>query len=778
MRPPLRLDDQVVIVTGAGGGIGREFALALAQAGARSSSTTSARRSPARAASAGPAQTVVDEIGAARRRGRREHGQRRRLGQRAAHRRRPRSTTFGRVDGVVNNAGIVRDKFFLNMAIEDWQAVVDVHLNGTFYVCARRGTALQGAGLRRVRAHDLDLGARRQPRPGELLGREARHRRRCRSRSRSTWRATTVRSNCIAPFAWSRMTDSIPTDTPEGQARVEKFKAMEAGKIAPLAVYLAERRGADVSGQVFAARAQRALRDEPEPAAALGAPLRGLDARGGRRPRDPRAARSSFMPLERQRGRVQLGSGLTEMSSDAPNGRLRDLLRGGSPRPRGARDGRDRGDAHLRRARRRRGVARRPARHARHRPRQPRRARDPRTGPSSCSSCWRSSRVGAAAAPLNPAYTRDEYAFYLDDLGPSCCCSPAGELPAARAAVGDGGRASIDVVGEPADGTSRSWRPTASSTARAPFEDGRARRHGAAAAHERHDEPAEAGAAAAAEPRRLGAVDRGVLRPRPGRPSPTARCRSSTCTASSPRRSARSRAAARSSCRGGSRRAAFWRAAARARRDVVLGRPDAAPDDPRPHGRRGRAAVAALRALVQLGALARADGARRGGARRPDARGLRHDRGEPPDGVEPAAARDPQAGLGRHRRAASRSASSTRRANALEQGASGEVVIRGPGVTSGYLNNPEANADSFFDGWFRTGDRGSFDADGYLRLEGPAQGDDPARRREHLALRDRGGAARPSGRRRRGLLRHRRREVRRARRRGGRAERALPTSAG
>jgi acyl-CoA synthetase (AMP-forming)/AMP-acid ligase II len=48
----------------------------------------------------------------------------------------------------------------------------------------------------------------------------------------------------------------------------------------------------------------------------------------------------------------------------------------------------------------------------------------------------------------------------------------------------------------------------------------------------------------------------------------------------------------------------------------------------------------------------------------------------------------------------------------------GEVAIRGPGVTAGYLENPEANAASFFDGWFRTGDRGSLDPDGYLRLEG------------------------------------------------------------
>ena len=51
-------------------------------------------------------------------------------------------------------------------------------------------------------------------------------------------------------------------------------------------------------------------------------------------------------------------------------------------------------------------------------------------------------------------------------------------------------------------------------------------------------------------------------------------------------------------------------------------------------------------------------------------------------------------------------------------GEAGEVAIRGPSVTDGYLANPEANDSSFFDGWFRTGDRGSLDDAGYLRLEG------------------------------------------------------------
>ncbi|MCM5570799.1 AMP-binding protein [Burkholderiaceae bacterium FT117] len=54
----------------------------------------------------------------------------------------------------------------------------------------------------------------------------------------------------------------------------------------------------------------------------------------------------------------------------------------------------------------------------------------------------------------------------------------------------------------------------------------------------------------------------------------------------------------------------------------------------------------------------------------------------------------------------------------LAQGETGEIAIRGPGVTSGYENNPEANASAFTRGWFRTGDQGFFDADGYLRITG------------------------------------------------------------
>lgn len=61
-----------------------------------------------------------------------------------------------------------------------------------------------------------------------------------------------VRSNCIAPIAWSRMTSSIPTNTPEKRALVEKLMKMTPDKNAPMAVYLASDAARHVNAQVFA----------------------------------------------------------------------------------------------------------------------------------------------------------------------------------------------------------------------------------------------------------------------------------------------------------------------------------------------------------------------------------------------------------------------------------------------------------------------------------------------------------------------------------------------
>ena len=68
-----------------------------------------------------------------------------------------------------------------------------------------------------------------------------------------------VRSNCIAPFAWSRMIGSIPTQTPEEKQRVERMKRMETNKIAPVAAFLLSDVAQDVSGQIFGVRANEIM---------------------------------------------------------------------------------------------------------------------------------------------------------------------------------------------------------------------------------------------------------------------------------------------------------------------------------------------------------------------------------------------------------------------------------------------------------------------------------------------------------------------------------------
>ena len=75
-----------------------------------------------------------------------------------------------------------------------------------------------------------------------------------------------VRSNCIAPFAWSRMIGSIPTETPEEKARVARIQQMTPAKIAPVAVYLASDAAKAVNGQIFAVRNNEIfLMSQPRP---------------------------------------------------------------------------------------------------------------------------------------------------------------------------------------------------------------------------------------------------------------------------------------------------------------------------------------------------------------------------------------------------------------------------------------------------------------------------------------------------------------------------------
>ena len=82
-----------------------------------------------------------------------------------------------------------------------------------------------------------------------------------------------VRSNCIAPFAWSRMIGSIPTESEEEKARVAKLQQMTPEKIAPLVVYLGSDQAKDVSGQIFSVRNNEIfLFNQPRPIATLHEP--------------------------------------------------------------------------------------------------------------------------------------------------------------------------------------------------------------------------------------------------------------------------------------------------------------------------------------------------------------------------------------------------------------------------------------------------------------------------------------------------------------------------
>ena len=290
------LEGKAVLVTGAGGGIGRDFALAMAAAGASVLVNDLGTSVSGEGASATPAQKVAGEIRAA---GGRAAASSDSVADWSSANRIVQSAldAFGRLDVVVNNAGILRDRFFFNMSVEEWRAVIDVHLNGSFYVaraaaphfrsqqsgCYVHMTSTSGlvGNLGQANYSAAKLG---------IVGL---------SKSIALDMARyNVRSNCIAPFAWSRMIGSIPTETPEQQARVEKLKSLQTAKIAPLAVCLASEAAREVTGQVFAVRGNEIF------LMSQSRPRRSVHRAEGWTPETLAehalpALRSSFYPLER-----------------------------------------------------------------------------------------------------------------------------------------------------------------------------------------------------------------------------------------------------------------------------------------------------------------------------------------------------------------------------------------------------------------------------------------------------------------------------------------------
>ncbi|HTM60520.1 MAG TPA: SDR family NAD(P)-dependent oxidoreductase [Burkholderiales bacterium] len=247
------LEGKVVLVTGAGGGIGRDFALAMGAAGAKVLVNDLGTSVKGEGADAGPAQKVVNEIRAA---GGTAAASTDSVADWTAANRIVQAAldSFGRIDAVVNNAGILRDRFFFNMSVEEWRAVIDVHLNGSFYVARAAAPHFKsqesGAYVHMTSTSGLIGNLGQANYSAAKLGIAGL------SKSIALDMAKYhVRSNCIAPFAWSRMIGSIPTETDDQKERVEKLKTMETAKIAPLAVYLVSNAAKDVTGQIFGVRA-------------------------------------------------------------------------------------------------------------------------------------------------------------------------------------------------------------------------------------------------------------------------------------------------------------------------------------------------------------------------------------------------------------------------------------------------------------------------------------------------------------------------------------------
>src|SRR3569833_909942 len=206
------LEGRVVAVTGAGRGIGCEIALLCAREGAAVVDNDPGVSSEGEGGDAGPAAQTVADIAAA---GGRAHANTASVTDPAGAASIVEEAVqrFGRIDAVVNNAGILRDRIWHKMSHEDWRAVIDVHLGGAFNV-SKAATPYfreQGSGsfIHFTSTSGLigNFGqANYSAAKMGIIGL---------SQSIALDMARLgVRSNCIAPIAWSRMLATIPPTTP------------------------------------------------------------------------------------------------------------------------------------------------------------------------------------------------------------------------------------------------------------------------------------------------------------------------------------------------------------------------------------------------------------------------------------------------------------------------------------------------------------------------------------------------------------------------------------
>ena len=245
------MQDKVVVVTGSGRGIGREIALLMAEHGAKVVVNDTGASVSGESESASPAEEVVAAIKAAggvavaNSDSVAEWSGAQKIIATAVD-------TFGRIDCVVNNAGILRDKIFHQMSPEDFDLVVKVHLNGSFYVSRAAAEHFRkqksGAFVHMTSTSGIVGNFGQTNYSAAKMG--------ILGLSKSIaldMQRYNVRSNCISPFAWSRMVGAIP-DTPDQKERLDKIKTMTPDKIAPFAVFLGSDAAKDVNGQILAVR--------------------------------------------------------------------------------------------------------------------------------------------------------------------------------------------------------------------------------------------------------------------------------------------------------------------------------------------------------------------------------------------------------------------------------------------------------------------------------------------------------------------------------------------
>lgn len=287
---------KVVVVTGAGRGIGRDIALLMAKEGAKVVVNDIGTSLEGKGADATPAGAVVAEI---RKLGGEaiastdsvaDFDSAQRIVQAAVD-------TYGRIDSVVNNAGILRDVIFHKMTFDDWDSVIKVILYGAFNMSRAAATHFrqQNSGnLVQMISNSGLAGNVGQANYGAakagmvMLSKTI----------ALDMERYNVRSNCIAPSAWTRMTGSIPSNTPDKAARVAQRQMVTPDKNAPLAVFLASDAAREVNGQIFYTRMNEIF------LISQSRPIRGLQRSEGWTPRSIAehalpALRPSFYKLER-----------------------------------------------------------------------------------------------------------------------------------------------------------------------------------------------------------------------------------------------------------------------------------------------------------------------------------------------------------------------------------------------------------------------------------------------------------------------------------------------